>query len=61
MANSLAALEELQAEVAHADRPDLALVHETAHLAPGVLDRRSGFIRPVDLVQVYPLHLETAE
>src|ERR1035437_5800979 len=61
MADPLAPLQQLDTEVADADRPDLALVHEPAHLAPGILDGNARFVRPVELVQIDPLHSEPAQ
>ena len=62
VANGLAALEQFDVEIRHADPSDLALVHERGHRRPRVFDRRSrGSVGPVNLIEVDALHAEAAE
>ena len=61
MADRLAGIEKLDAEVADPDGTDFALVHHTGHLAPVVLNRGADLIRPVDLQQIDRVDAEPAE
>src|SRR5271157_1863122 len=59
--DSLTPLEQSGVEVAQANRPDLALVLEVAHLAPRILRRHARLIGPMDLIEVDALDPESPE
>jgi len=57
----LADLEPLHVEVRDPGRPHLALLDQPHHDRPGVLERHSRLVRPVELVEVDPLDAQPPE
>ena len=52
MMDCLATFEQVSVEVRDACRSDFSFLHQLGHLRPRVLERRSGFVRPVKLIEI---------
>ena len=57
----LAARQQVDVEIRHADRTHLAFLDELHHRRPGIFDRRAALVRPVKLIEVDALDPEPPE